>query len=256
MNIDSWIKRIWLTIGILVLVLFVVMGVVMLWEYLITSRQHTGILIGPDAHPKGVDSLVAQDIVPHFPQRIGTTDLVYIGLHIRDLSAPTPAASMRIMKYSGEPMYPQANLVNIIISKKDGSGAHLLLHRKAFIKTADIPSTYDSLRTFCLYDIVFYDSNKDGRINEADSSQLYISDLDGEHLTQVIPDGAILVNQTISNDNKYLYVLLKQRPHQEHIDPKDWPERLYAYNITLRMLAPFPSGNTVYDESKKLIWGK
>lgn len=168
MKIDKWLKRVWLTIGMLILFIFVIIGIVLLVGYLSRPGPSTGVLVGPSAQPKGPDSLISQDIVPNIPQRIGRTDLFYIGINIRQLSSPSPELAMRSMKYSGESRSPQANLVNMVITKRDGSGAYLLLNRKAFIKWVDIPSIYDSLQRFNLYDIAFYDTDKDGRINEKD----------------------------------------------------------------------------------------
>jgi len=203
MGIDIWLKRIWLTIGIIALLFLIGIGVGLLYEFLTSHTHHTGVLAGSDALPKGPDSLITQDLTFDQPQRVGRTDLLYIGVRIKELTSAIPATDMRTMKYSSA-SYSFHNMVNVIFTKRDGIGSYLLLDRKAFIKAADIPTPLDSLQNFNLYDIAYYDTDHDGRINESDSSQLFISDISGQNISPITPCGDLVSWYEESTDRKQL----------------------------------------------------
>lgn len=256
MELDIWLKRIWLLIGIILLLLAVVGGIFLLIN--LSSTSHTGgPLVGPNTQPKGVDSLVSQDISFNAPTRIGTTDLLYIGVRVRDLSAPTPASTFRRMKYSfEEPIAYNQNLVNIIFTKQDGSGSYALLDKKAFIKAVDIPSEFDSLQSYNLYEISFRDTDHDGRITDKDSSQLFISNINGDQLSQVTSQGDQLVWYQKSTDRQQVFLLIKEKPSQADVSLDDWPERLYAFDVGKRELLGFPQNGKTLEQIRNILWGK
>jgi hypothetical protein len=255
MEIDIWLKRIWMLIGVLILLFLVVVGVILAVEFFTLHNHHAGVLVGQAAKPKGPDSLVTQDLSFDRPQQVGRTDLLCIGARVKELESSTPASSMRIMKYS-EFSYGLHNLLNIVFTKSDGSGSYLLLNRKGFIKTADIPTPRDSTQFYNLYDIAFFDTDNDGRINGNDSSQLYISDLDGKRLSQVTPSGDILRWYDKTDKSKQIFLLLQQNPLNEKISPHDWPERLFVYDTRSRLLSHFPINDNVFSDIRKIVWEK
>ena len=255
MQIDIWLKRIWFAIGVMVLVLAMIGVTAYVIDLLPSTKPHTGPMVGPKAQPRGPDSLVVQGITLAPPIRVGRTDVLYIGIRVRDLNNAVPAAALETFRYSGAPP-PQQDLVNIVFTKIDGSGAYPLLNRRAFIRTVDIPSEEDSLQSYNLYDIAFDDTDKDGRITSQDSSQLFISDLNGERLTRVTARGDILAWFEKSTDGKQVFILVKRRPTTAEMSPEDWPEEMFALDTKTRILSPFPRGSDLFDQIQRMLWSK
>jgi len=255
MNIGLWLKRIWLLIGLLILLSLLVTGVIFLVTYISSSNNTSGVLVGDDATPKGPDSLITQDLTFDRPYPVAKTDLMYIGVRIKQLSAPAPAKTISAMKFSMSQYRPQ-NTVNVVITKRDGSEAYPLLDRKAFIRTVDIPSPNEPPREYAVFDIAFFDTDHDGRINENDSSQLYISDLTGEHLTQVTPFGQCVRWYEKSPDGKHVFVLLQQRPASGNLPSIDWPERLCVIDTKTRTMSNFSTGTDTIEKIRKMLWQK
>jgi hypothetical protein len=255
MGIDIWFKRIWLTIGIIALLVLIGIGAGLLYEFITSHTHHTGVLAGPDSQPRGPDSLITQDLSYDQPRHVGKTDLLYIGVRVKDLTSAIPSSDMRVMKYS-KAIYSSRNMVNIVFTKRDGIGSYLLLDRKAFIKATDIPTPLDSLQNFNLYDIAYYDTDHDGRINEKDSSQLFISDVAGQHLSPITQSGNIINWYEKSTDCKQLYILIQQKPKSADVSCEDWPEKLYVFDIKLRSLSRFPASEDIYDRVRKMLWEK
>jgi hypothetical protein len=255
MEVDIWLKRIWLLIGIILLLIALVGGVALLID-LVSTRHTGGPLVGLNSQPKGSDSLITQDISFDEPKRVGKTELLSIGVRVRDLISPEPTSALRIMKYSEIPYSDYQNLVNIIFTKRDGSGSYPLLDKKAFIKTVDIPSELDSLQSYNLYDISFFDTDHDGRITGKDSSQLFISDINGEHLFQVTRRGSSLIWYQKSSDRKQVYLLVKESSMQADMRPEDWPERLYAFDVSTREVSIFPQNKQTVEHIRDILWGK
>ena len=259
MGIDVWLKRIWLIIGILVLLSIVMTGVVLLYQLFTSPPHRTGVLAGIGAQPKGPDSLITQDLSYDQPRPVGRTDFIFIGVRIKELSsaikAPPGLQASSDMSFYGS-SFSIHHKVNIIFTKRNGLGSYLLLDKKAFIQAADIPSPKDSLQNFNLYDIAFYDTNHDGRINESNSSQLFISDITGHNLFPITQSGEIVRWYQKSNDCKKLYILLQDKPKGSNVSSEDWPERLYIYDVESRTLSRFPTGEDINNRIRKILWEK
>ena len=115
MQLDVWLKRIWLLIGCLVLFIALV-GAVIFARQLFTGHDYGGPLVGANAHPQGPDSLVMQDLTFDFPQPLGRTGWLNIGVYVRDLSSPTPETASHLSKYS-EVYSRRQGMVNILFLK-------------------------------------------------------------------------------------------------------------------------------------------
>jgi hypothetical protein len=255
MRIDVWLKRIWLAIGILILLVALVGLIAYVTSLLPSTKQDNGPMVGLQAQPQGPDSLIRQDISFDRPRPVGRIDLLYIGVRVRDLENAAPATSLRISRYSEVPAHQQ-NLVNIVFTKGDGSVTYPLLNRRAFIRTFDIPSEDDSLQFFNLYEISFDDTDNDGRISSQDSAELFISDLNGEHLSQVTARGDELQWFEKSTDGKQVFILVKQRPKTAELSPQDWPEKMFTLDTRTRILSPFPRESELFDQIRKRLWSK
>jgi hypothetical protein len=254
MNIDLWVKRIWLFIGIAVLLLILVSVGILLFNVFISSHHDGGVLVGDAAKPKGEQKTISQDLSLNKPQKIGGTNLLYIGVGVRELTNEIPASTMRISKFKMGNYF--GNLVNIIFLTPDGKRSYLLLNKKGLISTVDIPSLRDSLQKYDLFEIAFDDTDNDGRITASDSSQLFISDLNGLNLIPVTRTGDLLQWYDKSEDGKNIFIAVKEKPANKNIESEDWPERLYRYDVEYRKLAPFPEDGKVFDQVRDYIWGK
>jgi hypothetical protein len=256
MKIDVWLKRIWLVIGILVLTAFLIATVGFLIQYLSSTRDIGGPLVGTNAQPKGTDSLVGQSLSFDPPRSVGKTDWLFIGVHVRDLTAPLPASEMKIMKYQEYREPYQQSLVNVVFTKADGSHSYPLLDRKALIKSVDIPSVIDSLQLFHVYHIAFVDTDNDGRITNEDSSQLYVSDIAGHNLVPITSRDEVLQWYEKSQDGKQILLAVRQRPSIDNVPLVDWPERLYSYDVKAQKRSRFPADEQTFDRIRRQLWGK
>lgn len=251
MQLDVWLKRIWLLIGCLVLFIALAGAVIFVLQ-LFTGHNYGGPLVGANAHPQGPDSLVMQDLTFDFPQPLGRTGWLNIGVYVRDLSSPTPETASHLSKYS-EVYSRRQGMVNILFLKRDGSEAHPLLESRALIKTTDIPNESDSLQRFNLYDISFRDSDRNGRITPKDSSQLFISDLNGDRLAPLIDNSHVLVTYEKSRDRKLIYLLLKERVNLPEVKPENWPERLYVFDVGSRSMSSLPKDGQVLERMRRTL---
>jgi hypothetical protein len=256
MKTDIWFKRIWLTLGILVLAGGIVGGVGLVINYFSTGVHSGGPLVGPAATPQGADSLVRQNLTFDQPWPVGRTDLLSIAVRVRDLTAATPARTLRIMKYSEYSGAYMQSIVNVLFTKADGSVSYALLDRKAYIKSADIPSLNDTLQSFHLYDIAFLDTDHDGRITGEDSSELYMSDLAGHNLIQMTSHGDVVQWYQKSRDCRQVFINVKQQNAAGATSPADWPERLYVFDTKTHKLSPFPADAATIEGIREQLWGK
>jgi|WetSurMetagenome_2_1015567.scaffolds.fasta_scaffold93876_2 hypothetical protein len=254
MTIDIWLKRIWLVIGLVVLVACLVGAINFLVHYCSSHDRVSGPLVGPNAQPKGADSLVGQNISFDPPQPVGTTDWLFIGVRVRDLTTPLSANELKFSNASEYRFPYERSLINVIFTTRDGSVSYSLLDRKGLIKSIDMSSTMDSLQQYNVYDIAFLDTDHDGRITAQDSSQLYMSDVLGHDLVQVTPAGEVVQWHRHSPDHKRLFIATKRRPTVDDIPIADWPERLYIYDIRNRTLSRFPADDRTVERVQRQLW--
>ena len=242
---DLWLKRIWLTIGILIL-LGAVVGIISMAVLFLSDTYDGG---GPIATSTTPDTLVSQGIGVSIPTAVGRTSFVYIPLIVKDLSTPLPRAAYEAKNFGNF-------VVNILFANRDGTDPHLLLDRKAFISSIRIPRYIDSLWTFCLFQIAFEDTDGDGRINHNDRSRLYVSDLNGRNLLPVLPDSLYLDSFDVTPAADRVFLIAKIKPLGGNAKFEDWPERLYLFNLRSRTLAPYPENDESLRRAKDLLWGK
>ncbi len=103
---------------------------------------------------------------------------------------------------------------NILFYKKDGSGAHLLLDRKAAI--SDLYYPHDVQRygsetepppvRYLLFGIVDADYNGDGFLTPKDAVAAYVADLDGRNLKRISPPNTQLLAWNFDAENGLAYI--------------------------------------------------
>jgi hypothetical protein len=255
-NLDKWLKRVWLLIGGMVLLVLIALIAIFIIDFVSGSGSgNNGIITDNAAQTGSRDSLVLQDITFQKPLQIGRTNLCWIGIRVKDLENPELLKRANLSaSYKWE--YNGHGYVNIIFTRIDGSGAYPFLDKKACINMTDIPTRFDSLQNFNLYDIAFKDSDNNDRINLSDSSHLYISDLNGLNLLKVIPDGYRLSWFEKSDNRRQIFLLTQRILTDPDIKPKDWPEKLFVYDVKTRALSPFPADENVIIRIKKILWDK
>ena len=102
----------------------------------------------------------------------------------------------------------------------------------------------------------FRDTDGDGRISFADSTEIFVADLDGQNLSSVLPSGLIEDGFAESSNRQQLYVRAKMRPKDSSITQADWPEKLFVYDIKARKLRPFSEIDSTLSLAKQILWGK
>lgn len=102
--------------------------------------------------------------------------------------------------------------INILFFDKDRTQVRRLLQRNGFIdeysfgvNRYDFLSLNEKFRPYAIYKIALKDDNGDSRINEADNTPYYLSDLDGTNLRQITPDSLNLTIAWYSDDFNEIY---------------------------------------------------
>jgi hypothetical protein len=227
------------------------------------------VIVGEKLEKAVHDTLALQDISMTLPKQIGRTRYHFIQLKARDLTTPMPArltmrssdlgpAGQRFEPdYSYEYNLLESNsTINIIFLKMDGSDAHLLLNRKGFIATADIPSEGDTSQRFSIYRLSFEDTDNDGRLTRSDRFDLYVADLFGNDLRQ-ITDSTIRVTRYLKSGREGRILLLARlRPSNPKIPETDWIEKLFVYDVKSHQLSPFVSDESLMRSVRRMLWSK
>jgi hypothetical protein len=267
---EKWFKRIWLLNGIIIFFA----ACLFLWQQIrfdilrFFASPPPGPITGEKLEKSTADSLALQEISLSFPGAVGTSQYRFIQLKARDLTRPAKISSYSsAMKappemktnrfYNNEYNALEANsTINLIFYKQDGSDYHLLLDRKGFIASADIPTKEDSSRSFCIYSIAFEDTDNDGRLTYLDRKDMYVSDISGKNLRQVT-DKRLHVFQYMKSiqDDKIIFQA-GINPGDERISLLDWRESLFVYDYKNDKLSAFLPDNELLQKAYLLLLGK
>ena len=117
---------------------------------------------------------------------------------------------------SSAPAGGEGAVVNVAFL--DAAGARLLLERAGFIRRvrfprrgADEPGADSTLR-WIVYEMALKDTNRDGAVDDRDRRSLYLTDLDGRGLRQVLPDGYELRDWAAQPDGSLVATALELAP--------------------------------------------
>ena len=131
--------------------------------------------------------------------------------------------------------------VNFVFMDIDYKVINTLLTRKAFIHTAACPqmvsqeNTPDPTVKNILYLISFKDSNNDGLLGESDSSDLYISDVDGSNLVQVTRNVFVQDFKFINSNSEVLISFQKQEAARSEYQPTRYAKYQIATETLIEM---------------------
>jgi hypothetical protein len=169
------------------------------------------------------------------------TSIRVLPISARRFKAPTVERkkySSRYLRNTDEVHHIGYDNVNFIFMDIDYRVINTLLTRKAFIHAAACPPTVSEENTpdptikNILYLISLKDSNNDGLLGESDSSDLYISDVDGSDLKQVTRDVFVQDFKFINNNSEVLISFQKR----EAARPEYQPIRYAKYQIARETL--------------------
>lgn len=242
---DRWFKVVWLINGFLVLAaLLIGLGLLLAEQKKQAERRNRSYQRpGPQVATVVADSLVTQDVKLGLPREIGTTNLVYVEIGVKDLSKP---------KQETIGMNPSES-VNLLICKQDGSEPRLLLDRKAFVVGVDIPSRRDTLRRFSLYRIVAEDTDGDKRLTVRDESRLYISELNGTRLSPVLP-ADLRCNRYKVNEEEQELILVAHEQSGNTSRTGDEREELMVFDLRTRTVRKFLGEDESIERARRILW--
>ncbi len=262
---DKWLKRVWLVNGFLVFIVACWWIWQSVWALFPPSYDNPpeGPIVGAKLENAMRDTLVLQDISMTMPRQVGRTDYRFVQIKVKELTAPTSVVTLTYAEL-GLPDFPEyreynslegGSAVNLVFMKADGSGAHLLLKRKALITFADIPSKEDTLQDVIVYRMVFRDTNGDGRLTDQDHSEFLVSTLNGEDLRQLSTPDFIVTRFKLLPGKNTLVLLARVRPGKKQLNVADWPQELFSYNLNTNAEAPLVQ-DTLLMKARQLLWGE
>ena len=288
MRLNRWLRRLWLLNGIIFLIGGSIFTFQLVQNYFRIRPEERGPIVGDRLEKAITDSLVLQDVSLSLPRSIGISPYRFIQVIAKDYTTP-----IRVMKFSDlgpppsmvrGPEYAYENNVlngsgtyNLLFFKADGSDPHLLLDKKCFVLSADIPTERDSDQLFNVYRLIFTDTDGDGLsdgtevntthtdplvadtdagLTRFDRSDLYCSDINGLHLRQITNDSLRIVRYTKASHDGKLYIQVKARPSDSKIPEADWQERILVYDVKSSQLAPLVSEEGVLKKVRQILWSK
>jgi|JI9StandDraft_2_1071091.scaffolds.fasta_scaffold24193_2 hypothetical protein len=177
---------------------------------------HESIIVGDELEKAKSDSLALQGITYESPEEIYNSTNFYLPVSVMTYEE---AKELRKLALSAGDINPsQFNLFNVVFLDKDYKVIGQLLDKKGSITAIQInrgrynyrDDSIDKTVKNIAYQIGFNDSNGDGKLNSLDDHDLYITDLNGQNLTQVTTKKYI-VDFRFINSNSELFIRFKDR---------------------------------------------
>jgi len=200
MEMNKFMRVVWSINGVLILF---VMGLACykLIEEMLDNEEYKQpeVIVGEEFEKAKEKGLILQGLEVQSPLRIVGSSGYAIPLSIKTYDVPqemrfklessryTPDFSSDDLGEFGQ----RSNLINVLFVSDDFVIGVKLLSTKGFIQEFKFPSQYrpyleqENKIHYNTYLISLDDSNQDGLINQDDASDLYLSGLQGENLTQV-----------------------------------------------------------------------
>lgn len=200
--------------------------------------QAASIVVGDDLEKAKRDSVALQGlsyVTP--PQKIYNSTNMYIPISVLTYEV---AKKLREDSQAAGDFNPAwFNYFNVLFLDKDYKVIGQLLDKKATISEITINEgrrypyddeapTVDKTVRHIAYRIGFHDTSKDGKLDYMDYQDLYISDLNGQNLTQVTTQKDILDFEFI-NSNSQIFIRYKDR---NELPDEYNPLKFGIYDIT------------------------
>jgi hypothetical protein len=178
-------------------------------------RGPESIIVGNELEKAKGDSLALQGITYETPEEIYNSTNFYLPVSV--MTYEEAKELKEIASSAGDMNSSLFNFFNIVFLDKDYKVIGQLLDRKASISFIHInrgryyqDNTVDKTVKNISYLIGFNDTNRDGKLNSLDEQDLYISDLNGQNLTQVTSKKDIIDFEFI-NSNSEMFIRFKDR---------------------------------------------
>lgn len=227
-------KIVWLVNGVILLGLGLWALGYLAYDKFHEEREDTGASVAPAAGERGaaVDTVTRR-------VRFGTPNTVkrsaYRFVMVRPSQEYAPVAGGYFSTSGREPMGPNVNV--IFLPPGDGPG-HLLLDRPASIARYTVP---DTLQSWFTYAIALDDTDGNGRLDDGDVTALYVSDVDGQRLSRVLPPEWRSLEYTTNPDGHSLTVTAvraDQAGRGNRVAARG-EEHAFIYDIPTRTLKPY-----------------
>ena len=208
---SKFIKTLIVINGILIPLLILSFGIYMIVEFGESHyRHHPPAGVNTDnTLVQNEDTSIVQGLWYSAPEEVYNSTNFLINIKPKTFDEPQKIHSSRVNHILGEDTNNTLNELNVLFLDKNYQVIGRLLDKKASIKTINMPvgRNFEKLDTTIkniAYEIAFYDDNGDGRINNDDYHDLYISNLSGKELTQVTKGVDINQFQFISNHSEIM----------------------------------------------------
>ena len=245
MSIDRWLKRLWMTIGIVLLPIVLYGAVSLGIELLGRSFGQDDPIQVPGS---GATDSTTRPRAVRYDQPVeilgSEASIIMVRYGVAQAyeegSAFSTSKHFRVTRdYEGR--YSPA--INVIFLSPNDSGGKLLLDKPAYISRVSFPAEpEDSLITWIAYEIALDDTNGDGRLGEDDEVSFYVSDLAGRGLTRVLPQGQSFLSYRPGPRPGTILVYSLQAPaDKSQTEQERWQQRAFEYSLETRTATPYPA---------------
>lgn len=220
------------------------------------KHQSEGIIIGEKFDEAVEQNLALQGLEYDSPRKIYNSNIFYMPVSIMTYKE---AMDMKVaIASSNNYGYSLMKLSNVLFLDSTFSKTHWLLDKKASIKDLSIREPYnynddeelDTNYRYLSFEIGFEDSNNDGLLNSLDLHDLYISDLNGENLTQVT-EKIDVVNYNFQKSYSSIFIQYTER--NDSISEEHKLVKFAKYQIEAQTFIEYKSlNNTIQDYHSKL----
>jgi hypothetical protein len=244
---ERLLKRVWLVNGLLLVVLFGVLGIWLVVE-LGSSwfRHHSAVITAPHGAPAERASRAVRYDPPQSIWK-STTRIVLIRY---GEAFERPAAKFASSDSYGE---RYSLHVNAIFLEPGGPG-HLLLDRPALIRSVNFPrSKDDSLQAWITYEVAFEDTDGDGGLDEDDAASLYVSDLHGGSFRRVLPEGWNILTHEPLDGRRIVVLALRSAELGDRRSLDEAPERAFFYDVQTGRAEPYAALDSLTARAARIV---
>lgn len=240
-DIDRWLKRVWMVNGVLLLILCVFGVGAFVVEWLSGAFSGKNAVMAPDTTGNAVVRPRAVRFSP--PQRIWGTSTRIVVVRYGKGQQGTEFGSVARLSGSESYLYSGGRaengpMVNLLFLDGTGPG-RVLLDRPAYVSWFDYPrDSSDAQVRWITYHIAFEDTNADGQLDSEDHDDLYVSDLDGRNLRRVLPAGMRLLDAEPLGDGRHLTVTALEVPKDWRGSDDELPQRAFLYDVRSGVVTP------------------